>query len=104
MTASPGDWIIKGVAGEIYPCKPDIFAATYEDAAKASPDHLATITALEAEVGRLRAELEEAREVARTITRYWPHGRDNTLDAAVAQALCAIADPSATLKTKEPDQ
>jgi len=25
-----GDWIIKGVAGEFYPCKPDIFAATYD--------------------------------------------------------------------------
>ena len=30
MNASPGDWIIKGVNGEFYPCKPDIFAATYE--------------------------------------------------------------------------
>lgn len=30
MTASPGDWIIRGVAGELYPCKPDIFDATYE--------------------------------------------------------------------------
>ena len=29
MTAQPGDWIIKGVKGEFYPCKPDIFAATY---------------------------------------------------------------------------
>lgn len=28
--ASPGDWIIKGIRGEFYPCKPDIFAATYE--------------------------------------------------------------------------
>jgi len=28
--ASPGDWIIRGVAGEHYPCKPEIFAATYE--------------------------------------------------------------------------
>jgi hypothetical protein len=27
---SPGDWIITGVQGERYPCKPDIFAATYE--------------------------------------------------------------------------
>jgi hypothetical protein len=27
-----GDWIIRGVAGEIYPCKPEIFAATYEPA------------------------------------------------------------------------
>ena len=30
MTASPGDWIIKGVQDELYPCKPDIFEATYE--------------------------------------------------------------------------
>lgn len=28
--ADPGDWIIKGVQGEFYPCKPDIFDATYE--------------------------------------------------------------------------
>ena len=28
--ATPGDWIIKGVKGECYPCKPDIFAATYD--------------------------------------------------------------------------
>jgi hypothetical protein len=32
MTAAPGDWIIKGVKGEFYPCKPDIFDATYEPA------------------------------------------------------------------------
>lgn len=30
--ASVGDWIIRGVAGEFYPCKPDIFSATYETA------------------------------------------------------------------------
>lgn len=30
MMASPGDWIIRGAKGEFYPCKPDIFAATYE--------------------------------------------------------------------------
>lgn len=28
--ASKGDWIICGIQGEFYPCKPDIFAATYE--------------------------------------------------------------------------
>lgn len=39
MRADPGDWIITGVKGERYPCKPDIFAATYEpvDAAPAPP-------------------------------------------------------------------
>jgi hypothetical protein len=30
MYADPGDWIIRGVKGEFYPCKPDIFDATYE--------------------------------------------------------------------------
>lgn len=30
MIASPGDWIITGVNGEKYPCKPDIFEKTYE--------------------------------------------------------------------------
>lgn len=32
MRADPGDWIIKGVKGELYPCKPGIFEATYEKA------------------------------------------------------------------------
>jgi hypothetical protein len=30
MRANEGDWIIRGIKGEFYPCKPDIFAATYE--------------------------------------------------------------------------
>lgn len=31
MVANEGDWIIRGIDGEFYPCKPDIFAATYEE-------------------------------------------------------------------------
>lgn len=38
MCAEPGDWIIRGVAGEFYPCKPAIFDATYEPV-EASRDH-----------------------------------------------------------------
>lgn len=30
MRAEVGDYIIRGVKGELYPCKPDVFAATYE--------------------------------------------------------------------------
>ena len=30
MRADVGDWIIRGIKGEFYPCKPDIFEATYE--------------------------------------------------------------------------
>jgi hypothetical protein len=32
LPLASGDWVIKGVKGEFYPCKPDIFAATYEPA------------------------------------------------------------------------
>ena len=31
ITAAPNDWVIKGIAGEFYPCKPDIFEMTYEE-------------------------------------------------------------------------
>lgn len=31
MTARPGDYVIRGVQGEFYPCKPDIFEVTYEE-------------------------------------------------------------------------
>ncbi len=30
MAVRPGDWLIRGVIGEFYPCKPDIFEQTYE--------------------------------------------------------------------------
>ncbi|WP_240154239.1 PGDYG domain-containing protein [Comamonas sp. Tr-654] len=35
MNVAPGDWIITGIKGECYPCKPDIFAATYEEVPQA---------------------------------------------------------------------
>lgn len=35
--ASVGDWIIKGIQGEFYPCKPDIFEATYEPVDESDP-------------------------------------------------------------------
>ncbi len=37
MTAGLGDWIIRGVKGEFYPCKPDVFEATYGQADDALP-------------------------------------------------------------------
>jgi hypothetical protein len=38
LRAAAGDWLIRGVQGEFYPCKPDIFAATYEPAGESSVD------------------------------------------------------------------
>lgn len=37
LHASPGDWIIKGIKGEFYPCKPDVFEKTYEPVEQAKP-------------------------------------------------------------------
>lgn len=36
MKAQENDWVIKGVSGEFYPCKPDIFEATYEPAGESN--------------------------------------------------------------------
>lgn len=47
MTVLPGDWVICGVKGEFYPCKPDIFSATYEavtDGTAATPTPLSRAT------------------------------------------------------------
>ena len=38
--ATPGDWIIRGVAGEFYPCKPDIFDITYEKVTGVTEDNI----------------------------------------------------------------
>ena len=34
MVANAGDWIVRGVKGEYYPCKPEIFEKTYEEVGK----------------------------------------------------------------------
>lgn len=44
--ASPGDYIIKGVNGEFYPCKPDIFAKTYESSTLTQPNEPLTLEEL----------------------------------------------------------
>ena len=38
MLVRPGDWIIRGIKGEFYPCKPDIFEATYSPALVAAQE------------------------------------------------------------------
>lgn len=40
MTATPNDYIIKGIKGEFYPCKPDIFEESYEEVTELTMDSL----------------------------------------------------------------
>lgn len=56
MKAMPGDYIIKGVQGEIYPCKPDIFEATYDSVPK---NH---IERMEIEASELQAKIDGAQK------------------------------------------
>lgn len=66
MNADVGDWIIKGVSGEFYPCKPDIFKKTYEKAyiclmcKKADKTHVIkkTKTKIELECNRCGVEIK----------------------------------------------
>lgn len=62
MIVGPYDWIIKGVKGEFYPCKPDIFAATYmaakEDPHAHLPPHQQRVMQELAELEDKRGKLE----------------------------------------------
>jgi len=65
LHVSKGDFVIKGVKGEFYPCKPDIFESTYEPASQPSPP-----------TGKpLRAEVMEAIEWVQEVVRIenWNH-------------------------------
>lgn len=44
MVANIGDWIIRGVKGEYYPCKPDVFAESYEPVSRGEEDWIAEAT------------------------------------------------------------
>ena len=62
MIASQNDWIIKGVHGELYPCKPDIFAATYE-AVETDSGNPATPGKAEADPGDIPPDNTPGRDV-----------------------------------------
>lgn len=90
MTAAPGDWIIRGVKGEFYPCKPDIFAATYEpaEAEPLNPDWCEGCTPENCSTGCGRQVIEwrKAAEPVHTLggskeeyTRVFNMGRDSVL-------------------------
>ena len=76
---TPGDWIITGVKGEHYPCKPDIFELTYEPASTRTPDPRiaeleAQLAERDAEVARLREALVATEGAISEYYRYWTGG------------------------------
>ena len=96
MSAAIGDWIIKGVQGEMYPCKDEIFEATYSPALAASapvaPAPQAQADARDAERWRAATRNMEINDVAVVI--YDQLGDDRTVtgdeaDAAIDAAIAA---------------
>ena len=63
MLANIGDWIIRGIKGEYYPCKPDIFEATYTSAPQAQADSTEIVISLERDAG--------------TVTMFDPDGNEH---------------------------
>jgi len=91
MWAEIGDWIIRGVKGEFYPCKPDVFAATYEPvtlAASAGPP-------MDSPTERLAALLRQAQQETNPnmLSPYYGHHVADWL-LAHGVTLAASAGPS----------
>jgi hypothetical protein len=106
MRADVGDFIIKGVQGEFYPCKPDIFEATYEPAdttpaesvggKRMSEERLAKLNAAAAEDFRMlsTAELLHALRAERAYATSLEADMDALVEAAVAyRATVATVKP-----------
>jgi hypothetical protein len=88
----PGDWIITGVKGERYPCKPDIFAATYERASLPSAAASGEASAVQ--------EVEAGWAALIHYPKHWDTTAYPTLESAVSEALSwagcsACKDPKA---------
>ena len=64
MIANVGDYIIRGVNGEVYPCKPDIFEKTYEEAKPCKKGTLDKVIRTEVDIDRVVKELNQKLEKA----------------------------------------
>jgi hypothetical protein len=93
LVAHPGNWIIRGVKGEFYPCREDIFAATYEPAdgptiaaAGSGSDDTSRVAPARHDSAQRHAEVSEAPPVAADF--------DRVLDRMIAAEgkLAAIAE------------
>lgn len=67
MTADAADWVIRGVKGELYPCKPDIFDATYENADAPALDFKDRVRAEKSDLDAKREKLLEFMKTERFV-------------------------------------
>ena len=106
LLAAVGDWIIKGVKGEFYPCKPDIFAATYVEAVATVEGPVTKATAV-ATAKSFRKEADELLQKMKTqkaaliqrshegrgVVELRPHGETfEDINECIAQHILSIRD------------
>ncbi|MEU0087210.1 DUF6011 domain-containing protein [Streptomyces sp. NPDC006274] len=83
MRGNVGDWIIRGVQGEFYPCKPDIFADTYapaDDAPEGPSDTAAELAKLRETLHKLRFMLDRGKGRPPVAAEYWRDVLDRLTD------------------------
>lgn len=98
MRANPGDWIIRGVKGELYPCKPDIFEATYEAVSYADAI---------AKSARLKTYREEEHELidACRMGHGTMYGQDDLADVVAALAVeCEYREQNERVEMRRADE
>lgn len=82
MMASPGDYIIRGVKGELYPCKPDIFAQTYEEVKAYPPTP-----------GLPESRLKEMEELLNGAGEFWhPADMKQLIEVDMPQLIAEVHD------------
>lgn len=91
MQAQVGDWIIKGVKGEFYPCKPDIFEMTYETAPE--PGDLPEVeNAVPEWKRRVLNEHADLSDKVEKLHAFLSNGNDHELPEAELDRLCQQRD------------
>lgn len=90
MTGNPGDYLVKGVEGELYPCKEKIFKKTYVDVTKAEPTRIEI----------LEAALNGAIEECKTLMTLWVDMGKKKNDPGVQLHKMLIERFEAALKDK----
>lgn len=98
MTAQAGDWICRGIKGELYPCKPDIFEATYEKEASSEREELRLRVAeveVRADAGEpgetLTVDEYRRRQRRRRLKARREKGASDQIMEAAAEAKCLFS-------------
>jgi hypothetical protein len=103
MTATPGDWIIRGVQDEFYPCKPDIFEATYAPVTTQQDPGPGMLEAREVDFGPPHGVQPDQRDLhvgGSKVGRAWVPALVSTRPESEWHWVCAVGDGPGSVVTQ----